>query len=81
MAKNCCAKPWEFSKRAAPARYSVAAFYRGRHEDRMGTHLRRLLEKSPYATNYGTQLLRDDTGVECLTPWADHFTGNPLLQA
>ena len=27
------------------------------------------------------QLLSAEPDVECLTPWADHFTGNPLLQA
>ena len=43
--------------------------------------LERFLEESPYAANYGTKLLSSEPDVECLTPWADHFTGNPLLQA
>ena len=43
--------------------------------------LQSMLIESPYAANYGTQLLRAEPDVECLTPWADHFTGNPLLQA
>ncbi|MEM8500926.1 MAG: PaaI family thioesterase [Pseudomonadota bacterium] len=43
--------------------------------------LERFLEESPYAANYGTQLLSGEPDVECITPWADHFTGNPLLQA
>jgi uncharacterized protein (TIGR00369 family) len=47
----------------------------------MDKHLLHFLEQTPYAKNYGTQLVRYEPDVECLTPWADHFTGNPLLQA
>lgn len=47
----------------------------------MSTQLEKFLQESPYAINYGIQLFSADPDVECLTPWADHFTGNPLLQA
>ena len=47
----------------------------------MTKRLETFLDESPYAINYGTKLLRADPDVECLTPWAEHFTGNPLLQA
>ena len=43
--------------------------------------LEKFLDDSPYAINYGIQLHSADPDVECVTPWADHFTGNPLLQA
>lgn len=47
----------------------------------MDGNLLRFLENTPYAKNYGTQLVKCEPDVECLTPWADHFTGNPLLRA
>lgn len=47
----------------------------------MDKHLLQFLDETPYAKNYGTQLVRYEPDVECLTPWAEHFTGNPLLQA
>ncbi|MEP5764259.1 MAG: PaaI family thioesterase [Halieaceae bacterium] len=47
----------------------------------MSQQLEKFLDESPYAANYGTQLLSAEPDVECLTPWAGHFTGNPLLQA
>jgi acyl-coenzyme A thioesterase PaaI-like protein len=47
----------------------------------MTQQLEKFLDESPYAANYGTQLLSAEPDVECLTPWAEHFTGNPLLQA
>ena len=47
----------------------------------MENNLRHFLEKTPYAKNYGTELVNYEPDIECLTPWADHFTGNPLLQA
>lgn len=47
----------------------------------MDKHLLHFLAQTPYAKNYGTQLVRHEPDVECLTPWAEHFTGNPLLQA
>jgi len=47
----------------------------------MDKHLLHFLEQTPYAKNYGTQLVRYEPDVECVTPWAEHFTGNPLLQA
>ncbi|WP_460590036.1 PaaI family thioesterase [Haliea atlantica] len=47
----------------------------------MDKHLLQFLDETPYAKNYGTQLVRYEPSVECLTPWAENFTGNPLLQA
>ena len=39
------------------------------------------LQDSPYASNYGMQLLCTEPEVECVTPWQDEFVGNPLIQA
>ena len=47
----------------------------------MDKHLLQFLDETPYAKNCGTELVRCEPDVECLTPWAEHFTGNPLLQA
>ena len=47
----------------------------------MNKLLHKFLEETPYAKNYGKQLVRFDPNIECLTPWGEHFTGNPLLQA
>ena len=47
----------------------------------MEENLHKMLNESPYAANYGTQLLSIEPQVECLTPWADHFIGNPRLLA
>lgn len=47
----------------------------------MKNTMRHFLEKTPYANNYGTTLVNSEPDIECVTPWADHFTGNPLLQA
>ena len=47
----------------------------------MTTLLIDYLQDSPYAANYGMQLLRTDPEVECTTPWQDDFVGNPLIQA
>ena len=47
----------------------------------MPQQLETFLDESPYAVNYGTKLLCAVPDVKCLTPWAQHFTGNPILQA
>ena len=47
----------------------------------MKNTMHHFLEKTPYANNYGTALVNSEPDIECVTPWAGHFTGNPLLQA
>ncbi len=47
----------------------------------MDTLLLKYLQDSPYASNYGMQLLKTLPEVECTTPWQDEFVGNPLIQA
>ncbi len=47
----------------------------------MDTLLVEYLQDSPYAANYGMQLLQIEPDVECLTPWQDDFAGNPLIMA
>lgn len=47
----------------------------------MNTLLLNYLQDSPYASNYGMQLLQSEPEIECVTPWQDEFVGNPLIQA
>jgi len=47
----------------------------------MDTLLLNYLQDSPYASNYGMQLLESEPEIECVTPWQDDFVGNPLIQA
>lgn len=45
------------------------------------TSLALFIEQSPYALNYGTEILSAEEYVECVTQWREIFTGNPLLRA
>ena len=39
------------------------------------------LEETPYARNYGTEIITSIPETECVTRWQNVFTGNPLLRA
>lgn len=39
------------------------------------------VEETPYARNYGTEIIASEPETECATKWQDIFTGNPLLRA
>lgn len=71
--------PLAFSKSGVPDPTSVPHLFE--LLNLLLQQLQDVLRELPYACNLGTQIVESAVNLECVTPWRDSFTGNPLLLA